>query len=166
METKTFNRRNFLNTSTSAASAAAVLAATGVAFGKDQERKRDRIHTPGTGAAVAEGARTLTPAQVAAYDCLKSCEICLDHCLEAVGKGDTSLANCQRNILICQATCQAFIKAVTGDSPADTLKKLASACAAVCRDCAKACEEHKDHHAECKACMEACLACAKACDAL
>jgi hypothetical protein len=49
-------------------------------------------------------------------------------------------------------------------------KKLAEACAAVCKECAGACLEHKAHwahnmHLECKACMEACTACANACAA-
>jgi len=166
METKTLNRRNFLNSTTSAATAAAVLAGTGLAFGKDQERKREHAHTPAMAAAAAAAGRSLTPAQAAAYDCLKACEICLDHCLEALSKGDTSLANCQRHVIACQSVCEALIRGTTADLEAGTLKKIASACAAVCRDCAKACEEHKDHHAECRACMEACLACAKACEAV
>ncbi len=164
METRTLNRRNFLNTSTSAATAAAVIAGTGIAFGKEHERKRE--HAPASTAAAAAGGRTLTPAQAAAYDCLKASEVCLDHCLEALSKGDTSLASCQRHVIACQSVCEAFIRGTTADLETGTLKKLASACAAVCRDCAKACEEHKDHHAECRACMDACLACAKACEAV
>jgi hypothetical protein len=66
------------------------------------------------------------------------------------------------------AVCASAMKLVAlGSAHA---KKAVELCAAVCKDCAEACEEHKAHfahgmHLECKTCGEACREMEKACKA-
>jgi Cys-rich four helix bundle protein (predicted Tat secretion target) len=101
--------------------------------------------------------------------CVATGEACLAHCATELGKGDKSMANCNRRVHEMLALVRATHSLAALDS--ELLGKAAAVCATACKLCADACGEHKAHfahgmHLECKACMEACLECEKACRAV
>ncbi|MCR9165589.1 MAG: four-helix bundle copper-binding protein [Nannocystaceae bacterium] len=87
-------------------------------------------------------------------DCVAAGRVCLNHCLRMLGTGDTSMAECSRAVSDMLAICEASESLAAAGSK--HLKALAKVCVTACTDCAKACEPHVGHHAECKACKEAC----------
>jgi Cys-rich four helix bundle protein (predicted Tat secretion target) len=101
----------------------------------------------------------------AALDCVKTGNICLAHCERELATGNTSLADCQKNVMNVVAVCESLSKvAAFNNADVGHLKAFVKACSAICEDCAKACEKHASHHAECKACYDSCKACSAACD--
>ncbi len=112
----------------------------------------------GTGAEAAER-NTMAPAGSVTFTqalatCVETGNICLQHCLVALGKGDTSLAECAIAVRDMLAICNAT--GVLAAGQARRLTAAAALCADICADCEKACRVHEDHHPECKACAEAC----------
>jgi Cys-rich four helix bundle protein (predicted Tat secretion target) len=97
-----------------------------------------------------------------ALDCVKKGQACLDHCIKLFKKGDTSVADCADKVTEMLAMCTALSQMASYQSK--HLAKFAKVCAAVCRDCKKACDEHAKKHAACKACAESCEKCIKACE--
>ncbi len=99
--------------------------------------------------------------------CLRDGRFCLSRCTDHLAAGTSLMADCQRAVMNMLAVVQAMSD-VAGyrNAAAANVKALANTCAAFCRTCAKACEPHAEHHAECKACKDSCLACVKACEAL
>ena len=102
-------------------------------------------------APVRDGSVTFTGALAS---CVETGNVCLQHCLVALGKGDTSLAECAVAVRDMLAVCNAT--GVFAAGQAKRLRAAAALCAEVCADCEKACRVHEDHHAECKACAESC----------
>ncbi len=100
--------------------------------------------------------------------CLVKAQACAAHCHEQLAAGHTEFAHCATAVADTLAVAWALHGLVARKSV--SAKKLAEACAAVCRECSAACAEHKDHfahgmHLECKECGESCDACAAACAA-
>ena len=124
---------------------------------------------PGMRDASAAGPLTAAHKAVIAEtaDCIAAGRICMARCTDHLATGMTTMAACQRAVMNMLAVTQAMAD-VAGYANTDSqlLQQLGKTCAAFCRNCAKACEPHADHHQECKACRDACLRCAKACDSL
>ena len=113
--------------------------------------------------------KKLTDVAKAAADCLRMGEACLAHCERELATGDNGMAKCSEKVHEMLAVTRAMLTLASMKSP--RALEMASLCAEVCRNCADACAEHKEHfghgmHLECKACMEACQACEKACNSL
>jgi Cys-rich four helix bundle protein (predicted Tat secretion target) len=90
----------------------------------------------------------------AALDCVAKGEACVPHCIDLMGKGDTSLVECLKSVLAMMPMCTAVARVAALDAP--RLKDLAKLCGEVCADCEKVCRKHAEHHAVCKACAESC----------
>ena len=119
--------------------------------------------------ATAEGhdhnhAHVANPLGDAAAECVKSGNACLQHCLQMLGSGDTSMAECSKTVSDMLAVAEAMLVVSYAGSKHQT--SLAKVVAAVSKDCEAACKKHADKHAVCKACMECCqklqAECAKA----
>lgn len=119
-----------------------------------------------TAAAAARDPK-LAKAVETALDCIQTGDVCIRHCVDLLGQGDTALKDCLASVLDMTAVCDGLAKlagyATTHDK---NLRAYAAACADYCRTCSAACKKHADHHAPCKACLESCDACVKACEAL
>lgn len=102
----------------------------------------------------------------AAEHCLTKARACQRHCLQMLGRGDTTLKDCDDTVHNMLAACQAMatIGALRSASDED-VKAMAKACARFCRSCEATCKKHADKHKVCADCMESCAACAKACEA-
>jgi len=99
----------------------------------------------------------------AAADCVVKAELCLQHCLVAMGKGETDLASCANSASQVEAVCTALQKLAAANSK--HLAEFAQAAMAIFKDCEDECKK-TDQHPECKACGESCAACYKACKQL
>ncbi len=97
----------------------------------------------------------------AALKCVNRGEVCTNHCIGLLSKGDTSLKDCIRTVSAMLPMCAALVRLAALESP--RLKELAKLCADVCEDCEKECKKHAEHHAACKACAESCRECIDAC---
>lgn len=86
--------------------------------------------------------------------CVKSGELCSQHCIELFKQGDTALAECEDSVQEMLAVCAALTRLAAYNSK--HLKELMGVCIGVCEDCEKECRKHADEHAECKACGDAC----------
>lgn len=93
-----------------------------------------------------------------ALDCLKNGQACLDHCIELFKMGDNSVANCADKVTEMLAMCTALSQMASYNSM--HLAKFAKVCAAVRKDCKKACDKHK----ACKDCSDSCKKCIKECE--
>jgi Cys-rich four helix bundle protein (predicted Tat secretion target) len=96
-----------------------------------------------------------------ALACVNRGEVCIAHCLDLLGQGDTSLADCSKAVAAMTPMCALLARYAALDAP--RLKELAKVCIDVCDDCAKACEKHASKHEACKACQASCQDCIKAC---
>ena len=115
-------------------------------------------------ALVGSDADLRTEVMISISECLRDGEICLAECLRLLGKGDTSMADCSKNVHQMLAVCGAVPTLVAADSP--RLRALLEVCASVCEDCEAACKPHVGHHPECAACATSCRRCAAACRAM
>jgi Cys-rich four helix bundle protein (predicted Tat secretion target) len=91
---------------------------------------------------------------LAAAECVRVGEECLQHCLALLADGDESLGDCAKSVQQMLAVCRAAGPLVYAGSK--HLGAFAKVCAAVCADCEAACRKHEGHHAVCKRCAEAC----------
>jgi len=106
-------------------------------------------------AAAAENVSGVTFAS-ALGRCVETGNVCLEHCLKNLGKGDTTLAECSVAVRDMLAVCNAV--GVLAAAQSKFLKSAVRLCVEVCEPCEKACRVHENHHAECKACADACSA--------
>lgn len=90
----------------------------------------------------------------AAAECIRTGETCLQHCLNLLAKGDTSLGECAQKVNQMLAVCRAV--GTLADAGSSHLGSAASLCRDVCKDCEAACKPHVGHHPECAACAKAC----------
>jgi Cys-rich four helix bundle protein (predicted Tat secretion target) len=97
----------------------------------------------------------------AALECVAKGQVCINHCLELMATGDTSVAECAKSVNLTIPFCDAFARFAVAD--ADMLKDMAKMCVKVCDNCEKACQEHEDEHVECFECAEACRNSIRAC---
>lgn len=91
----------------------------------------------------------------ATADCVEKGDACLQHCIAALSKGDTSMAECAAAVNEMLAICRGM--GTLAASGSKHLQAAARLCVDVCTDCAAACEPHAGHHETCKACHEACV---------
>jgi Cys-rich four helix bundle protein (predicted Tat secretion target) len=106
-------------------------------------------------AAAAAPAPAKNAAALAALrNCVSAGEVCMQHCLDLLAKGDTSMAGCSQSVNQMLAVCRAVPTLVAANSP--HLKAMASVCVKVCESCKAECDKHAAHHPECKACADAC----------
>ena len=96
----------------------------------------------------------------AASDCALKANICLQHCIVAMGEGEKDLAACAKSASQVAAVCAALEQMASAESK--HLPLFAKAVMEVCKDCEDECKK-TDKHPECKACGEACAACYKEC---
>lgn len=130
--------------------------------------RRDVLVAAGAGATVLATGATATaktkhtghsmPAnaefRAQAEACLGDGHACLEHCLELLAGGDTSVAACAKIVKQMLAICAAVGPvATTGSKHA---KALAELCHDVCVDCKAECDKHSAKHALCKKCGESC----------
>ncbi len=99
-----------------------------------------------------------------ALECLKQSQLCMDHCVEMMKTGDTSLAVCADLVNETMAMCTALSQMAAYRS--EHLHDLARVCISVCEDCEQECRKHEQKHAECKACGDSCAACINECEQL
>ena len=148
------NRRDVI----AAAGMAAVAVASGKALAEDHDHEHEHGHEHAHHA-MANGALI-----AAAFDCLKTGQFCLAHCLESFTTGDTALAGCAKSVDQMLAVCGTLAKLAAAGSP--HLGAAAKLALALCKDCEKECRKHADQHATCKACADSCKACAEECGKL
>ena len=121
-----------------------------------------------TGAKAATGSHDHHARHQALIDvglkCVGVGDVCLAHCIEDMGKGDTSLKDCMVSVIEMLPMCTVLARYAALD--AKRLKEFAEVCITVCDDCAKECEKHAADHEPCKVCGEACRECIDACKAL
>jgi Cys-rich four helix bundle protein (predicted Tat secretion target) len=98
----------------------------------------------------------------AAADCVKTGNVCLEHCLHLLRNGDKSIAKCSASVSQLVPMCRALEALAIQD--ATQLKAHAATCGKVCRECEEACKVHASHHESCKRCMDSCKRCAEACE--
>ena len=110
-------------------------------------------------AAVAPDDPRRTLAQ-AAGTCVRDGEACLEHCLQLLATGDTSLRECAQMVNQMLAVCRAVGPIV--DANGKYVRPLAQLCGDVCADCERACRKHSQQHEICRACADACAATAAA----
>lgn len=99
----------------------------------------------------------------AAADCSLKANLCLQHCIVLMGKGETDLAACSRSASQAAAICVALQQLAI--SNARQLPQLAKVAMDICKECEDECKK-TERHPECKACKEACIACYKECKAI
>ncbi|MEM9455800.1 MAG: Csp1 family four helix bundle copper storage protein [Myxococcota bacterium] len=89
-------------------------------------------------------------------DCTEKGQVCLQHCITLLSKGETSMAECAAAVNDMMSICQGM--GALALSKSKHLQAAAKLCHDLCSDCAAACKPHVAHHASCKACAEACEA--------
>lgn len=141
------NRRNLL------AGAGAVLAAAsaGKAFAADDNQG-------GHGMVHSKKYQAVTDS---ALHCVMMGQACLEHCLAMFKSGDTSLAECARQVLQLSSMCQTLAQFASLESA--HLANMAKLCIEVGDACEKECRKHADKHMDCKNCADSCLECIKQC---
>jgi Cys-rich four helix bundle protein (predicted Tat secretion target) len=98
-----------------------------------------------------------------ASDCVLKADICIQHCIVAMGQGEKELAACAKSASEVIAICTALQQLASAGST--KLTALAKVAMDICKDCEEECKK-TDKHPQCKACGEACTACYKECKAL
>jgi Cys-rich four helix bundle protein (predicted Tat secretion target) len=146
------NRRELLL----GATAMAVAAATGKAFAAEHDHMD-------MGAMHHHDSKLNKKLIAAAADCVLKANICLQHCIELLGEGDTTMAACAKSSSQTAAICTALQQLASADSK--HLPQLAKVAMEICKECEEECKK-TEKHPECKACKEACIACYKECKAI
>jgi Cys-rich four helix bundle protein (predicted Tat secretion target) len=100
----------------------------------------------------------------AALACVNRGDVCADHCIALLGKGDTAMADCLHSVSVMLPMCATLAKLAALD--AKRLGEFAKVCIDVCADCEAECKKHAEKHAACKACADSCASCIKACKTL
>lgn len=149
---KKMNRRELVGLTTAAA-AASLFSQSMAAESKNKTKP-------------AGGASKLSQLSETALECAKVGEKCVAFCTNQLAQGDTMMAKCLGLSQNMVAACHAMARiALHENSKPATLKAMAVACAATCRDCMEECKKHVGHHEICKECFEHCEKCVKACEA-
>jgi Cys-rich four helix bundle protein (predicted Tat secretion target) len=110
------------------------------------------------------GARRFAALAGAAADCVKTGQVCIDHCLDMFAQGDNATAACARSVNQLLPVCTALQQLAAQNSP--YVQRYASLAREICRDCERECRKHEKEHQACRDCAESCAACAKECDAV
>jgi Cys-rich four helix bundle protein (predicted Tat secretion target) len=96
----------------------------------------------------------------AASDCVLKANTCLQHCIDLLGQGDTSMAACAKSSSQVAAICTTLQQLASAESR--HLPRLAKVAMDICKECEEECKK-TEKHPECKACKEACAACYAEC---
>lgn len=123
---------------------------------KPAETKAGDPHAGHGGGDEASGGPDHASFVAALADCTEKGQVCLQHCIALLSKGDTSMAECAAAVNDMMAICQGM--GTLALSKSKHLQAAAKVCHDLCSDCAAACKPHMAHHASCKACAEACEA--------
>jgi Cys-rich four helix bundle protein (predicted Tat secretion target) len=150
-------RRDFLKS----AVAMATVAAAGTAMADDHKMDMDHDHMDMGGMHHHENPHAKLIA--AASDCVLKANLCLQHCIVAMGQGEKDLAACAKSSSEVASICTALQQLASADSK--SLPQLAKVAMDICKNCEDECKK-TDKHPECKACGESCAACYKECKAL
>ncbi len=97
----------------------------------------------------------------AAADCALKANLCVQHCIVAMGQGEHDLAACARSSSQAAAICTALQQMAAAGSK--HLPQLAKVAMDVCKECEDECKK-SEQHPECKACKEACASCYAECN--
>ena len=97
------------------------------------------------------------------HECMRTGDICINHCLMEFKAGDTAMADCAKVVLESGAFCAAHAKMVALGSA--RMKEMCELSINICGDCEKECRKHEKKHSSCKDCADACAACIKECKA-
>ncbi|MFV8749743.1 Csp1 family four helix bundle copper storage protein [Nannocystaceae bacterium ST9] len=147
-----FNRRELLLVGAGVAMAKALTVTTACANQPETAGKRAPDSAP-------PPTHANTPAaELAKFtaECARVGQICMQHCLNLLAKGDTSMAACAQTVSEMLAVCKGTeVLALAGSAH---LSQAAALCKAVCESCEAACKVHAGHHAECGECAAACRA--------
>ncbi len=119
----------------------------------DAQHEHMHAHHHGQGAT--------SPLAEAAGHCLRTGEVCLNHCLDLLAQGDKEMAICGKAVNELIAVCATLQKLAATESK--FLAKYAKLAAEVCENCEKECRKHEKKHRPCRDCAEACAACLKEC---
>lgn len=128
---------------------AAIAATSGIAFAAEQGHEHHHMAAPGNAALAASS-----------FDCVQAAEAGIRHCLEELGKGDKSLAECAGKMNELKTACTALgMFASYGSVHAKDMARLTIK---VCEDSEKECRKFEKHK-ECMACAECCKKCIEEC---
>ena len=95
-----------------------------------------------------------------ASDCVLKANICVQHCIVAMGQGEKDLAACAASSSQLVAMCAALQHFASAESK--FLPQMAKLAMDICKDCENECKK-TERHPECKACGESCAACYNEC---
>ena len=115
------NRRSFVGSA--AAVSLAALSAAAIAAEE---------HQHGDHAAAKAAPNPYDAARLAAAHCLSAGQVCLDHCIRQLSKGDTSMAQCAKSVNQMLALCGA-LQSLAAQNSALT-PALAKVCAKACKE--------------------------------
>src|SRR4051794_12244899 len=102
------NRRKFMST---AATFAAAAATSQFAFAEDKKETKAKEHGHHSGHGTGNAALA-----AAASNCVLKGEACLQHCMEMLTTGDTSMVDCSKAVREMLLYCQALSKAASQNS--------------------------------------------------
>lgn len=97
------------------------------------------------------------------HECIRTGDVCIQHCLMEFKAGDTAMADCAKVVLETGAFCAAHAKMAALESA--RMKEMCELSIKMCADCEKECRKHEKKHSSCKDCADACAACIKECKA-
>ncbi len=129
---------------------AAIAATSGIAFAADKAGGHQHMDMAPANAALA----------ASAFDCVQAAEAGIRHCLEELGKGDKSLAECAAKMNELKIACTA-LGSFSSFSSAHA-KEMARLTIKVCEDSEKECRKFEKHKA-CMDCAESCKKCIEEC---
>ena len=107
----------------------------------------------------SESKHKYAKALLAANNCKLAAEICINHCMDELAKGNKMMANCLKTASETKAACESFVALASMES--GFTKKMAALCIEICKSCEAECKKHISHSPICKDCMESCKACIK-----
>ena len=128
---------------------AAIAATSGIAFAAEQGHEHHHAAAPGNAALAAT-----------AFECVRVAEAGIRHCLDELGKGDKSLAECAAKMNELKIACTAL--GLLSSSASAHAKAMAQLTIKVCEDSEKECRKFPQHK-ECMECAESCKKCIEEC---
>ena len=97
----------------------------------------------------------------AVEECVKRGNLCIEHCVLYLGKGEKELSACLQKALEMEAVCYTLLKLTSYNS--SELNKFCKTAFEFCDLCEKECLKHAKKHKVCKECAEACKRCKEEC---
>ncbi len=128
---------------------AAIAATSGIAAAAEKGHEHHQMATPANAALAASS-----------FDCVQTAETGIRHCLEELGKGDKSLAECASKMEELKIACTA-LGAFSSFGSANT-KEMAKLTIKVCEESEKECRKFEKHKV-CMDCAESCKKCIAEC---